>query len=269
MRLVMSGWANWQQWLWALQICGQIGLCYLIIRRSASKHLHFFIIYLVSDLARAAVIFGSYRLRGFSSWTSYVVVWSTQAVVVVARGMAVAETCKNCLREYKGIWALGWRILAGVGAVVVSYAAVVTLVAKNKSFLVAVARTVLAADRGLELALIAVLLSLLIFARYYRVPLGSPHKALAVGFCFFSCVFVLNNTILSVFLERYASVWSGIQMSAYFVVLVAWLRAFYKLVPVRSPVPVLIPQTLYQELAPRFNYRLRLLNDRLMGMLKS
>ena len=120
MRLVMSGLANWQQWLWALQVCVQIGLCYLIIRRSAYKHLFFFIIYLVSDLARSAMIFGSYRLRGFSSWTSYIVVWSTQAVVVVARGMAVAETCKNCLREYKGIWALGWRILAGVGAVVVS-----------------------------------------------------------------------------------------------------------------------------------------------------
>lgn len=264
----MLGVPNWQQWLWGVHVCAQIGLCYLIIRHSAYKHLRFFLIYLVSDLARSALIFGSYRLRGFSSWTSYIVVWSTQAVVVAARGMAVAETCKNCLREYKGIWALGWRILAGVGAVVVSYAAVVTLAAKNKSFLLAVARMVLAADRALELALIAVLLSLLIFARYYRVPLGSPHKALAVGFCFFSCVFVLNNTILSVFLKLYAPVWNGIEMSAYFVVLVAWLRVFYELVPAPSPVPVLIPQTLYQELAPRFNYHLRLLNDRLMGMLK-
>src|SRR5712692_8548074 len=104
MRLVMSGLPNWQQWLWALQICVQIGLCYLIIRRSAYKHLRFFLIYLVSDLVRSALIFGSYRLQGFSSWTSYIVVWSSQAVVVVAREMAVAETYKNCLREYKGIW---------------------------------------------------------------------------------------------------------------------------------------------------------------------
>ncbi len=238
MRLVMSGLANWQQWLWALQICVQISLCYLIIRRSAYKHLHFFIIYLVSDLARSGMIFESYRLWGFASWTSYIVVWSTQAVVVVARGLAVAELCKNCLLAYEGIWALGSAM-------------------------------VLAADRGLELALVAVLLSLLIFVRYYGVALNRTHKALAVGFCFFSCVFVLNDTILSVFLKRYAAVWNGIQMSAYLVVLVAWLQAFYKLVPVQSPVPVLIPQTLYQELAPRFNYRLRLLNDRLMGMLKS
>src|SRR5713226_4028045 len=181
MRLVMSGLANWQQWLWALQICVQISLCYLIIRRSAYKHLHFFIIYLVSDLARSGMIFESYRLWGFASWTSYIVVWSTQAVVVVARGLAVAELCKNCLLAYEGIWALGWRILAGVGAMV------------------------LAADRGLELALVAVLLSLLIFVRYYGVALNRTHKALAVGFCFFSCVFVLNDTILSVFLKRYAA----------------------------------------------------------------
>jgi len=269
MRLVMSGLAIWQQWLWALQICVQISLCYLIIRRSAYKHLHFFIIYLVSDLARSGMIFESYRLWGFASWTSYIIVWSTQAVVVVARGLAVAELCKNCLRAYEGIWALGWRILAGVGAVLVLYAALAPLAVSKKTFWVGVAAMVLAADRGLELALVAILLSLLIFVRYYGVALNRTHKALAVGFCFFSCVFVLNDTILSVFLKQYAAVWNGIQMSAYFVVLVAWLRAFYKLVPVPSPVPVLIPQALYQELAPRFNYRLRLLNDRLVGMLKS
>jgi hypothetical protein len=269
MRLVVSGLANWQQWLWALNVGAQAGLCYLIVRRGTYKCLSFLFFYLISDLGRSAVIFASYQHWGYSSWASYIVAWSSQAVVVAARGMAVAEVCKNCLQEYKGIWALGWRILAGAGAVVVSYAAVVTLVAKNKSFLLAVARTVLAADRGLELALIAVLLSLLVFARYYRVPLGRPHKALAVGFGLFSSVAVLNDSVLSVFLRRYISVWNGIETSSYFVVLVVWLRVFYKLVPAPSPVPVLIPQTLYQELAPRFNYRLRLLNDRLMGMLKS
>src|SRR5260370_12630547 len=120
---------------------------------------------------------------------------------------------------------------------------------------------VLAADGGLELALVAVLLSLLIFARYYRVPLGSPNKALAVGFGLFCSVAVLNDSVLSVFLRRYISVWNGIETSSYFVVLVAWLRAFYKLVPVQPLVPALIPQATYDERVPQMNERLRELND--------
>src|SRR5713226_1719587 len=211
MRLVVSGLANWQQWLWVLNVGAQIALCYLLVRRRAYKWLPFLSLYLLSDLARSAVILVSYRLWGFSSWLGYIVAWSAQAVVVVARGLAVAEICKNCLRAYEGIWALGWRILAGVGAVVVLYAALAPLAVSKKTFWVAVAAMVLAADRGLELALVAVLLSLLIFVRYYGVALNRTHKALAVGFCFFSCVFVLNDTILSVFLKRYAAVWNGIQ----------------------------------------------------------
>src|SRR5216684_3832221 len=205
MRLVVSGLANWQQWLWALNAGAQIALCCFLVRRRAYKWLPFLSLYLLSDLARSAVILVSYRVWGFSSWTAYIVAWSAQTVVVVAR--------------------------------------------------------------GLELAIAAVLLSLLTLARYYGIALRQPQKALAVGFCFFSCISVLNNTVLSWWLQRHAVVWNGIEMSSYSLVLVAWCRALYKLVPIRPAVPSLIPQATYEELAPRFNYRLRLLNDRLMGML--
>jgi len=269
MRPVMSGLVNWQQWLWVLNVGAQIALCYLLVRRRAYKWLPFLSLYLLSDLARSAVILVSYRVWGFSSWTAYIVAWSAQTVVVVARGLAVAEVCRNSLRDYRGIWALGRLIIAGVAAVVMSYAALTWLAARYKTFLLALARTVLAADRGLELAIAAVLLSLLTLARYYGIALRQPQKALAVGFCFFSCISVLNNTVLSWWLQRHAVVWNGIEMSSYSLVLVAWCRALYKLVPIRPAVPALIPQATYEEFAPQFNYRLRLLNDRLMGMLKT
>lgn len=264
----MSALANWQQSLWALNVGAEVGLCYFIVCRRAYKYLPFFFFYLASVLAQSAVMFASYRLWGFSSWTSYIVFWATRAVVVLARGMAVAEICKNSLYNYHGIWRLGRHILAGVGALVLLYAGLAALAVRHNTLRLALARTVLAADRGLELALVAVLLSLLIFARYYRVALNLPHKALAVGFCFFSCVVILNDTILSVLLKQYASVWNGIELSSYFVVLVAWCRAVYKLAPVPSRIPALLPQTIYDELSPQFNLRLRLLNDRLLGMLK-
>lgn len=263
----MSGLANWQQWLWALNTGVQIGLCYLIVRRSSYPYLRFFLFYVVSNLAESAVKFVSYQHWGFSSRSSYVVAWSAVALVVAARGMAVGEICKNCLRDYRGIWAAGWRVLTGVGALVALYAGLSALLARHKAFWVT--QVVLAADRGLELALVAVLLALLLFVRYYEVELRPPHKALVLGFCFYSCVVVLNNTILSVWLHKYASLWNGIEMSSYFVALIAWLQALYKLVPARPKIPVLLPRTVYEEYAPQFNYRLRLLNDRLMGMLKS
>jgi hypothetical protein len=263
----MSGLASWQQWLWALILCAQIGVCYLILRRSAHKYLLFFLLYLVSDLAESAVNFLAYHHVGFSSRSGYIVGWSNQALVVVVRGLAVAEICKNALRDYRGIWAAGWRVLTGVGALVTLYAGLSAVMARHKAFWVT--QVVLAADRGLELALVAVLLSLLLFVRYYEIELRPPHKALVVGFCFYSCVIVLNNTILSVWLHKYASLWNGIQMSSYFVALITWLQALYKLVPARPKIPVLLPRTVYEEYAPQFNYRLRLLNDRLMGMLKS
>ena len=263
----MSGLPSWQQWLWGLNVGVQIGLCYLIVRRSAYKYLPFLFFYLVVDIAQSAITFLAYQQSGFSSREGVIVAWSAQAAVTTTRGMAVAEICRNSLHQYQGIWALGWRILSSVGAVVVLYAALAPLTAsRGASWVTAM---VLAANRGLELALVAVLLSLLLFARYYGVALNLPHKALAVGFCLFSSVSILNDSIFSVFLRRYASVWNGIEMSSYFVVLVAWLRAFYKLVPVPPPVPMLIPQAMYDEHVPQMNERLRLLNDRLMGMLKS
>ncbi len=269
MRLGMLGVASWQQWLWALIVGVQICICYLIVRRGTSNCLPFFLFFLASDFALSVVEFESYRLWGFSSLASYVLVWSAHTVVTATRGMAVAEICRNCLHRYEGIWAMGWRILAGVAAIVVLYAAVDTLAARQKAFWLGVARMVLAANRGLELALVAVLLAFLVFARYYRVELHPPHKALAIGFCFFSCVIVLNDTILSVFLKQYAPLWNGIETSSYFVVLVAWGRAFYKLVPDRHLAPNLIPQAMYDEQVPQMNARLRLLNDRLIGALKS
>src|SRR5260370_4116784 len=98
--------------------------------------------------------------------------------------MAVAEICRNSLHQYQGIWALGWRILSSVGAVVVLYAALAPLTAsRGASWATAMA---LAANRGLELALVAVLLSLLLFARSYGVPLNLPPHALAAAFSPFS-----------------------------------------------------------------------------------
>src|SRR5260370_34385687 len=152
MRLVVSGLANWQQWLWGLNVGAQIALCCFLVRRRAYKWLPFLSLYLLSDLARSAVILVSYRVWGFSSWAGYIVAWSAQAVVVVARGLAVAEVCKNSLRDYRGIWGLGRLIIAGVAAVGMSYAALTWLPARDKTFLLSLPGTVLAAHPGPELA---------------------------------------------------------------------------------------------------------------------
>src|SRR5437867_3301359 len=127
----MSSLASWQLWLWALNVSAEIGVCYLIVRRGAYKFLSLFFFYLVSDLAQSTVMFLAYKQSGFSSWTSYIVAWSAQGIVVMARGMAVAEVCKNSLSGYQGIWAFGWRIIAGVGIIVALYAGFSALLARH------------------------------------------------------------------------------------------------------------------------------------------
>jgi hypothetical protein len=49
---------------------------------------------------------------------------------------------------------------------------------------------------GIELATAAVIVLLLLFARYYDIVVEPPLRLLAAGLCMYSCVSVLNDTIL-------------------------------------------------------------------------
>ncbi len=242
----------------------EVVLCVLIVRRGLYRRLPFFSTYVVlviaSDIGRWLV----YQRWGYDSWTAWYFGWVSQGVLFLMRGVVVAELCWSSLQSYRGIWALAWRVLCGVALLLLLVAALNA--GRNADWVLSF---VLTAERGLELAAAVVLLSLLLISAYYRIRIEFVPWMLALGLCFYSTVQVLNNSFMHDWLTHYLFFWNGVRIGSYQVALLIWLLALRKPLPARAPAPVLLPQNVYDELSPQVNYRVRVLNERLLELLKS
>jgi hypothetical protein len=175
----------------------------------------------------------------------------------------MTEIFRLVLKPYRGIWALGWRLLAVASGAVLVYA----VVDAGGSVRLAIPK----ADRGVMLAFAVALVGLFLLVRYYSIPMQPVHKALLGGFCFYSCVAVLISTLLErIFVPQSAyheSIWNSATLVSYFAVLVVWAAALRSSLPTVEEGPSLLPGAVYNEVTPLVHARLRLLNDRLGQML--
>jgi hypothetical protein len=206
-------------------------------------------------LAQSGLLFVTIKGWGFSTSVSWLVGWATQCLVLGARAFAVAELCRHVLGRFLGIWVLARWILLTSGAIVLLYA----LIAANHQWRL-VPNT---AELGLELATAAVIVVLLLFARYYDVAVQPPLRLLAVGLCLYSCVSALNDAILERWLTRYVSLWNAFDISAFLACLLLWSWAFRNSPPQTVAAP-LLNRSVYLNLIPEVNLRLRSLNDQLI-----
>ncbi len=250
--------------LWGVGTLLEVVLCVFIIRRGLYRRLPFFSAYPALVLTSAALLWWAYRVLGYGSPASLYIAWTTQGMMLLSRGLAVAELCWSSLRAYRGIWALTWRLLAALALALVVHAGLSA--AGNRSW---IAPFVLTAERGLELAAVGILVLLLAVCRYYEIRLEPVQKMILLGLGFYSAIQVLNNSFMREWLTQYFHWWNGIRLASFQVALVIWLLALRKPLPAVAPAPALLPQEVYDELAPQVNYRLRLLNQRLLEMLKS
>lgn len=252
----MGGIGPFTEELWAATAIVQILLlCLLIVRRNVSSY-PAFSAYIFMTLAQSALLFVSIRGWGFSSSVSWQIGWATQCLVLGARAFAVAELCRHVLGRFLGVWILARWILLTCGAVVLLYA----LVAANHQWWLALNTT----ELGLELAIAAVIVMLLLFARYYDVIVAPPLRWLAIGLCVYSCISVVNDTILERWLSRYVSLWNVVGMLAFFACLILWSWAFRKAAPQAAADPLLLDRSVYLKLIPEVNWRLRALNEQLI-----
>jgi len=120
------------------------------------------------------------------------------------------------------------------------------------------------AEMGIELATAAVIVLLLLFARYYDIVVEPPLRLLAAGLCMYSCVSVLNDTILERWLTRYVYLWNALGMVAFLSCLLLWSWAFRKSAPQAIADPLFLDRSVYLKIIPEMNWRLRLLNERLI-----
>jgi hypothetical protein len=254
----MDDLGQFAKWLWASTAAVQIFLLGLLVFRRNVNSFPAFSVYIFMTLAQSGLLFVAIKGWGFSSSTSWRVGWATQCVVLGARAFAVGELCRHVLGRFRGIWVLARWILLLCGASVLIYG----LIAANHQWQL-VLDTV---ELGLELATAAVIVVLLLFARYYDIAVDPVLRLLAIGLCGYSCVSVLNDTILERWLLQYVSLWNAFGMLAFLSCLLLWSWAFRKSVPELAAAPVFLDASIYRNLVPEVNWRLRSLDEELMQL---
>ena len=254
----MGGLVRYVQWVWELSVAIQLVVCAMLFVKGNFRRIPFFTAYVLSNVFQAAALYVIYRQLGYGSRSAALFAWWSQCVPQLLRVLAISEVLRLILKPYRGIWGLGWRVLTFAFCLVFSIA----LIGSRRDL----SWTVLVADRGLHLAFGVAIVGCLLLVRYYLLPIHPVYKALLGGFCFYSCIVVLGNTIGAILFLRgstvYQIVWQFVTMGAFIVVLALWA------VVLRTPLPesarekaLLDAKGAYWEMSPQINERLRRLNE--------
>lgn len=242
--------------LWVLASSLQAALLLTLFIRKLYKSCPALCAYLVLNLVSSLVIvLFVYPLVGFNSLAAFRIGWASQGIVVAARAVAVGEFCYNVMGKFQGIWALGWRLLSAIAVVVLL--AGIGLGRHDLRLLI------LTTDLGFELAIAATVVGLFVFAKYYDFRISDPLRSLGIGFCLYSCVYVLNDAFLQKFLAHYRDLWNHVGSVAFIASLAIWLRAYLKPVELPKPRVEMLDKDVYGTLMPEVNRRLQQLNDEL------
>ena len=247
------------QWVWGISIVAQVFVCSLLFLRGHFRRIPAFSGYIAANILQAGLLIAIYYQFGFGSRTALVLAWSSQAFLLLLRILATMEVLHLVLGPYRGIWGLGWRVLAGTFGVIV----LITGIEAGRN----ISWALVLADRGFHLAFAAALVACLLLVRYYSIPVDPPYKVLLGGFCFYSCAAVLTNAIgYALSLRGFAKdepVWQLTTITAYVGVQIAWAVALWKAAPAEESKPALIKSSIYRQISPQINDRLYVLNEQL------
>jgi hypothetical protein len=240
---------------WDLSLLLRFLLLSLVVLRNNFRPLPWFTFYLSMVVTKALALNVVYSVWGINSREAFDIAWASQAIVTLARALAVAEICSLMFAGYRGVWLLVRRVLLVCAAVVLSYAA---LGSQN-----AWSRAVFNANRGTELAVATVIVALFVFLRHYHVTASPILRTIALGFCLYSCFAVLNYGLLEQSPKQFYFLWNWLDLSTFTACLLLWIWALRKSIPWPILNPMLMPASVYRQLSPEINLRLRLLNERL------
>ena len=245
---------------WALTTTLEFALFVQLVRRKLVRIHPLFFTYLVAVIFQSIVVAVLYRNTHLDKVAVWKIAWSTQGLVVLMRSLALVELNRRVLSRYVGIRALASRLFLCVAAAVIAYD--LALSKGEWQWLI------LNGIRGLELAMATVIVTMLIFARYYRVPVNQLQRALAVGLCLYSAFYVINYSVLERIVQQYAVLWNFLGMFAFIASLLVWTSAASRFVKSEEAVvPLAIPAELYGKLSSEVNSRLILLNRHLIQFL--
>jgi hypothetical protein len=249
-----------QSAVWALTTSLELLLLFLLLRRKAASRYPLFTAYLFSAILQSVAVAQIHRMTELDKWTAWVLEWGTQAVVTIMRSLAIVELAGKVVGAYPGIWMLAKRLLLFVGCCVLAYALVLSK-GQWQWF-------ILNGVRGFELAAAAVIVTMLLFARFYSLPIRLLPRALAIGFCLYSAFYVINYSLLEKTVQQFGDFWNFLGIVTFLASLLLWLNAAARYTAVEDKVnPPSIPPELYGRLSSEVNLRLHLLNRQLMLLL--
>jgi len=246
--------------LWAATTLGGLFLFCLILAKHLDREFPFLTIYLGANLLQTVTQLFVYQLYGFNSNVTYAAVWSSQAVIVVARALATYEFCYRVLGHYRGVWALAIRILLLCGALVLG----LMLAFSRDGFRYAVMTLEIASEAFIATIVVGTVL----FARHYEAQIELSAMLLGLGLGLNSCLKILNDAVLSRYWQNYSGTWNEVAMVGFAGVLALWVFAMRAAATEYVPKPELRPAEVYRALAPQMNRRLAELNDQLVRFLK-
>ncbi len=249
--------------LWVSATVLELLAATMAIRHGLFRRLPVFTGYLVLLVLREIAGWFIVYTTGYASRPAFFTYWVSQAILLSTRALVIVELCRSILRPYRGVWALTWRILLAIASVLLGAAAWIAFGSSSRFTLF-----ILTAERGLELAVVGILIALLLISRYYEIQVQPLQRLIALGLGCYSAVQILNNSFMREFLGHYFDWWSWVRVTSFQVALILWLLALRKPLPAATPAPVLLPQETYDHVTPQVSYRLRALNDRLLEMLK-
>lgn len=254
----------WVSYLWAASVVVQAVILVLLILRGYFRTLPFFTAYIAFNLIQAAFLRAIYARYDPNSAFVYAWAWQSEAITLITRAFATVELLRLLLISYRGIWGLAWRLLA--------FTSLAALIAVGIAARGHGDWATMEADRGYHLICATTVLACLALVRYYRIRVEPTYQTLLTGFCFYSCIKILVNTILQGFLfhrsPAYESIWQAATMSAYVVVLAVWAVALLRPAPAKAQQRATLPPSAYMQIAPEVHYQLRAINERLMNFWK-
>lgn len=248
---------------WAVAAVLEVGVFSLALRHRLVERQPFFTIYLGLLIFVEAVMAIVYPTFGIRSYIYFYIAWGFQALLVLSRGTSVYEVCKVLIAPFAGVWKLCRSVLLLISGVLVLTA--IFAASQSGPRLSAIIST---AERGLELAIVGVLLSGLAFCRYYRIHIDRYIAWLGLGFGFYSAVQVVNSTFLQRYALSYFPLWNQLAIFSFNIATVLWCFALWKPLPARKLSAATLRPGTYETIAPQVSMRLRELNTRLLEMWK-
>jgi hypothetical protein len=252
-------------WLWACSVLAQLFVLALLFLKRNSRKLPFFTAYLILNVFQAAFLLFVYSHPWGEPSTPATLAWMSECLTLLAQALATTEILEITLRQYQGIWGLGWRALTVASGLAVL---IVTLAARSHW---AVARW-FEIDRGYHVTFALALVIYFLLVRYYSIPILHEYRMILGAFCFYSCSEIVFNTLLQLFFHTDLFVhqkgWQLLSLASFLAVQIVWLAALRKPLLVEDRQAGLLSDCESKRLSSQTDEGLRVLNEGLLRLLK-